>query len=525
MKAPSRRAVLRWSGATGLVTAVPAAGVGGWFYTRARRSNVGRLSFANRLRIPPLLVPERTERGEKRFRLRAQRGTAQLLAGRRTPGWGYNGPYLGPTLRARRGDRVIVEVSNDLAETTTTHWHGMRLPARMDGGPHQPIAPGTTWRPAWTIDQPAATLWYHPHLHERTAAHVYQGLAGMFIVDDEVSEGLRLPAQYGVDDVPLIIQDKKFRGDGALDASGMRFGGLSLTGLLGDEILVNGTHDPYLEVTRSLLRLRLLNASNARVYDIGFADGRDFRLIATDAGLERAPRTLRRVPLSPGERAEIVVAFAPGERAVLRGHPPRMGANPVYERLAGGDDAFDLLELRAARRLEPSPPLPARLAEPEPIPAGAGSRTRSFVMGDFTLDGRTMDHHRIDHVVETGAAEIWTVTNRGGFPSNGLPHSFHVHEVGFQILDVNGRAPAAHQRGRKDTVFVPPDTTVRLAMRFGRHSDPVHPYMYHCHLLAHEDAGMMGQFVVVSPQDRARVGGRAAGGGEGGDRHGGHGHH
>ncbi|MBA9002539.1 multicopper oxidase family protein [Thermomonospora cellulosilytica] len=502
MRRPTRRAVLGWGGATGLVALGPVIGYGGWLYAGSGRSNVGRLSFRNRLRIPPLPAP--TERnGRKTFVLRAQEGTAELLPGRRTRTWGYNGAHLGPTLRAARGDRVAIELTNGLGETTTTHWHGMRLPAVMDGGPHQPIGPGATWRPYWTVEQPAATLWYHPHLHRRTAAHVYRGMAGMFLVDDDGPDGL--PGEYGVDDVPVIVQDKKFHDDGSLDDGGITFQGLSLTGLLGDTILVNGTYDPYLEVTRTHTRLRLLNASNARVYDIGFADDRPFWLVATDAGLTAAPQRMRRIMLSPGERAEIVVVLRPGERAVLRGHPPRMGANRIYERLTGGDDAFDLLQIRAAARLEQSPPLPARLAEPEPIPVTPRTLTREFVMGDFTLNGRTMDHGRIDQVVTAGSVEIWRVTNAGGFPANGLPHSFHVHEVGFQVLDVNGRPPAAHLRGRKDTVFVPPRTTMRLAMRFGRWSDPAHPYMYHCHLLAHEDAGMMGQFVVVSPRDRGRV--------------------
>ncbi|WP_199747978.1 multicopper oxidase family protein [Actinomadura sp. WAC 06369] len=505
---PSRRDVLRWGAAAGLVTAAPVLGYGGWLYAEAGRTNVGSLSFRNRLRIPPLLPPERTPEG-KVFRLRVGAGDSEFFQGKSTATWGYNGAYLGPTLRARRGDRVTVEVFNGLGETTTTHWHGMRLPAVMDGGPHQPIRPRAAWRPVWTIDQPAATLWYHPHLHGRTAEHVYRGLAGLFVVDDGEDPGL--PSEYGVDDVPIVLQDKNFHEDGSLDSSGIRFAGLSVTGLLGDEILVNGTRDPFLEVTRTRVRLRILNASNARVYDAGFTDGRTFALVGTDAGLLAAPVPLRRIMLSPGERAEIVVPFAAGERAVLRSRPPRLGANRVYERLAGGDDTFDLLQIRAAPRLAESPPVPARLADVPPVPAGPGTRTRSFVMADFTLNGRTMDHHRIDEVVEAGAVEIWEVTNAGGFPGNGLPHSFHVHEVGYRVLDVNGERPPPHLRGRKDTVFVPPRTTVRLAMRFGPHSDPVHPYMYHCHLLAHEDAGMMGQFLVVSPEDRHKVRGRPIG--------------
>jgi FtsP/CotA-like multicopper oxidase with cupredoxin domain len=143
---------------------------------------------------------------------------------------------------------VAFEVSNKLRETTTLHWHGMLLPAEMDGGPHQMIEAGATWNSSWTIEQPAATTWYHPHLHGETALHVYRGLAGLFLIDDE--ESARLPSRYGVDDIPIIIQDKMFKANGELHER------MNLTpfGMLGNRILVNGTYDPYLRITASRVR-------------------------------------------------------------------------------------------------------------------------------------------------------------------------------------------------------------------------------------------------------------------------------
>jgi FtsP/CotA-like multicopper oxidase with cupredoxin domain len=268
-------------------------------YIRADTTNVGELSFRNELRIPPLAEPSFAEAGRKVFDLEVQEGLSELLPGTRTETWGANGTHLAPTLRAARRDEVIVNVENGLAaETTTIHWHGMHLPAAADGGPHQTIEPGETWSPGWTIDQPAATLWYHPHPRGETEDHVYRGIVGMFILDDPQAAGLSLPDDYGVDDLPLIVQDKRFEDDGSLDLSK---GAVSPTGLLGDEILVNGTYDPHLEVTTKRVRLRLLNASNARVYTIGFADDRTFELIATDGGLLEAPESLERIQLSPGE--------------------------------------------------------------------------------------------------------------------------------------------------------------------------------------------------------------------------------
>jgi blue copper oxidase len=287
--------LLPWVLALGLVGAIGLAGLAAWFWSQADMSNVGQLGFANQLKIPPLLEPRVDGAGRKVFDLRLQAGTSQLLPGKPTPTWGVNGAYLGPTIRATRGDQVVMNVSNGLSETTTTiHWHGMHLPAAADGGPHQLIDPGATWSPSWRIDQPAATLWYHPHPHGATEDHVYRGVAGLFLLEDPQASRLPLPERYGVDDIPVILQDKRFTGDGALDFGEPAF---SPIGRLGADILVNGTHDPHLDITSQRVRLRLLNASTARVYNLGFADNRAFALIASDGGLLAAPHPTTRVPL------------------------------------------------------------------------------------------------------------------------------------------------------------------------------------------------------------------------------------
>lgn len=182
-----------------------------------------------------------------------------------------------------------MRVRNALPEPTTLHWHGMHLPARADGGPHQTIAPGRKWEPSWTIDQPAASLWYHPHGLGSTEDHVYRGLAGMWIVDDPISRSLPLPQTYGVDNIPLILQDKRLDDAGRLDFGQ---GWISPIGRLGDDMLINGTYDPHLRVAHRRVRFRLLNASTARIYNIGFADARPFALVATDGGLLEKPERL-----------------------------------------------------------------------------------------------------------------------------------------------------------------------------------------------------------------------------------------
>ncbi|MEO3852363.1 multicopper oxidase domain-containing protein [Streptomyces sp. B8F3] len=490
-----------------------AVGAGAWFYATADVSTVGKVDFANELRIPPLEEGEVDADGTRVFRLGMRAGETEFRPGRATPTWGFTSPataadtrwpgtYLGPTLRAERGEKVRVEVGNGLDEPSTVHWHGMHLPAAMDGGPHQRVAAGGEWRPHWTVDQPAATLWYHPHPHGRTERHVQRGLAGMFLVDDAQARGLGLPDEYGVNDVPVVVQDVRFDGDRFDHGHRM----MANTGFLGDETMVNGTLAPYQEVRDEVVRLRLLNASTARVYDFGFADDRAFDLVGTDGGLLGAPYRTDRVLLSPGERAEILVRVRPGERTVLRSSPPG-GGDFWQSRFAGGDDSFDVLELRAADTLRPAPAVPARFGDVElPDPADA-SRERHFDLRTSGINGQPMARDRIDATVERGATEIWNVRNR-----DGVTHNFHVHDVQFRVLEVDGEPPPPELRGRKDTVYVPNGREVKLVLRFDGPPDPDVPYMYHCHLLSHEDGGMMGQFAVVNPGEKA---GRPPGGGDG----------
>ncbi|MEU0387584.1 multicopper oxidase family protein [Streptomyces chartreusis] len=475
-------------GSSATAVAVAVGALFAWLWTDAKVSTVGKEPFDNALAIPPQAESSVDKDGTRVFDLRMRAGETEFRDGVKTPTWGFNGSYLGPTLRAQRGEKVRVRISNALGEASTVHWHGMHLPARMDGGPHQMIAPGGTWNPHWTVDQPAATLWYHPHPHGGTERHVRRGLAGLFLLDDERSARLPLPRRYGVDDLPLIVQDVRFDGARLAGDRGM----MQNVGFLGDRTMVNGTLRPFRQVHDELIRLRLLNASTARTYAFGFPDSRAFSLIATDGGLLKRPASLERVQLSPGERAEIVVRMRAGERVMLRSFPQDNYGDGWQRRFGGGDDSFDVLELRAAARLRQSPALPATLGKPE-IPGGEGSvRGRHFDLKRSGINGRPMDMGRVDETVTRGTTEVWTVRNR-----NGMPHNFHVHDVQFRVLEVNGSAPPPALSGPKDTVFVPHGTTMRLALRFTGPADPDTPYMYHCHLLYHEDEGMMGQFVVT----------------------------
>jgi FtsP/CotA-like multicopper oxidase with cupredoxin domain len=475
---------------------VPVLALGGllaWTWQASASDLRGTVDFRNALPVPPIADSEVVD-GVRVFDLTMQRGSTDFGTGTSYDTLGLDGDYLGPTLRAERGEQVRVDVTNEIGERSTLHWHGMHLPAAMDGGPHQMVEVDQTWSPTWRLDQPAATLWYHPHLHGETADHVYRGLAGLFLVDDEGTASLDLPGEYGVDDVPLVVQDKVLD-DGRL---GPGKGIFNPVGTLGDTLVVNGVVAPYLDVTTERVRLRLLNASSSRVFDFALDDGRPLDLVATDGGLLAAPERLSHVRLSPGERAEVVVQVEPGERAALVSLPTKVAGDPFQQRYSGGDDAFDVVELRAADDLAPSPDVPARLAAPEDLSDDEVAATREFRLSTPRINGRSMDMRRIDEVVEVGSTERWVVTN-----TDGTPHSFHLHDAQAQVVSYDGGPPPAHLRGRKDTVFLPGPVTVELLVRFDDFTDPDVPYMFHCHVLQHEDDGMMGQFVVVRPGEQA----------------------
>lgn len=442
------------------------------------------------LPVPPL-APSRTTGDTRRFTLTAMTGESQLIAGRpdvRTPTMGYDGAFLGPTLRATRGERITVDIRNDLGETTSLHWHGMHLPAAMDGGPHTPIAAGRTSTVDWHLTQPAATLWYHPHPHGETEIQVRRGLAGFFIVDDDVSGTTGLPSEYGVDDIPLALQDR------FLDANGriLRTDGDNALGTIGRTLLSNGVSGTHFTVTTELVRLRLLNGCSARFLDLRFDDDRPFTLVGTDGGLLTGPVELKRLLLSPGERAEIVVRFAPGDRVTLRTEQPEI-PGLSSQGILGDMIAGDFVEFRAERRLQPAGDWRLPADSREPLRERDAAHTRSFVMRVPFLNGRRMDLERIEAIVRLGDVEVWEVSTTDAFP-----HNFHIHDVQFRILDIDGSPPPRWLDGWTDTIPVFPNQTSRLIMRFEDYADDRIPYMMHCHMLQHEDKGMMGQFLVTA---------------------------
>ena len=451
-------------------------------------------SFTTPLPIPPLLKNLDGSADSARFAMTVGRGSVEFFPGKATATLGYNGNFLGPTIRVRNGQRFKIAVKNNLSQVTTLHWHGMHLPARWDGGPRQPIPPGTTWSPDFTIKQQAATLWYHPHAMGLTGEQVYHGLAGLVYIEDEVSDQLDIPKTYGVDDIPLVIQDRRFFANGQFAyVQNMHD---VMNGVIGNYLLVNGVMQPTLKVPGRLVRLRLLNGSNSSIYRIGFSDHRVFHVIASDGGFLETPAAMNSIVLSAGERAEVLVDFAVG------------GTSLQVEQMKGG--SFTAMRITTNTDKAGPARVPTHLRTLDRIPESEASGVREFIMETMamgggrmgmgmmgrrlTINGKKMDINRIDERVKLGSTEIWEITNRSAMMMS-MPHSMHLHDVQFQILSRNGQLPPPHERGRKDTVLIMPGETVRIISRF---HDYTGVYMYHCHLLEHEDDGMMGQFEVVA---------------------------
>lgn len=498
------------------------------------------------LAIPELYAGERRA-GVRAYDLNLQEGVSRFFEGLETPTIGVNQPFLGPTLEMHDGESVQMNVRSALSETATVHWHGFHLPARADGGPHQPIEPGGSWTARFDVRQRASMFWYHSHAHRRSGPQVYQGLAGMIYIRDKASEALDLPNDYGVDDIPLVVQDRAFASDGSfIYSTRMRN---VMMGMMGDTMLVNGVVEPVFEARSDRLRLRLLNGSNARFYRFGFDDGRSFQQIGSDGGLLEAPLQTDNVVLSPGERAQVIVDVSDGRPVSLLadgleimgmgmgdmgrgmmgsgrmrdsdrsmgnwmtgdrgGRGGMMGERQRRDGMMGGgmmDERrrFTVLDIQPAESRTKPIAMPRRLATLPRIDPGDAVRTRRFVLemgmgmrmmrgGGFTINGKSMDMQRIDESVKVNTTEIWQVEN-----ASMMAHPFHIHDVQFRILDRNGRSPDAAEQGLKDTVVVYPGETVRLLLRFEDYTDPDLPYMYHCHILEHEDAGMMGQFTVTA---------------------------
>lgn len=492
------------------------------------------------LPVPPLIEPDRNGV----VKLRLGKGRHAFRVGSEAASAGVNGSYLGPLLRLENGARVTLAVENALGEETTMHWHGLFVPSRLDGGPHNIIKPGETWSPEVTIDQPPSFNWFHPHMHGDTARQAHMGLAGLIVVTDGKDRERGLPQSYGIDDLPLVLQDRRVvEGEDVYAPDLMDL----IHGFRGDILIVNGVEGPVAAVPKGIVRLRLLNGANARNFHLRLSDGRPLQVFASDGGFVAAPGPVDRLTVAPGERYECLVDFSNGSAVDL---------------LTLADDEDTGEELHVMRFVPDAglpvavTAIPARLEDPGMPDPSLSIRRRSFVfderlaanmalmtapsgqmesghdmagmhsghdMGSTEMEGmHDMDHsmhqgrsagdagapvaalasgvrmamagepfdmNRIDVEVKLGSFEIWELQTQE------MAHPFHIHGASFRILTKNGEPPLPHEAGWKDVALI--DGRAELLIRFDREADRDHPFMFHCHILEHEDVGMMAQFVTV----------------------------
>ncbi|MCW5660066.1 MAG: multicopper oxidase family protein [Burkholderiaceae bacterium] len=505
--------------------------------------------------------------------LHAEPGEVALRPGRPTRVWRYRGElargeakaltssaggYLGPIIRVRRGQRVRIDLINELPEPTIIHWHGLHLPDTMDGHPRFAVAPGGRFEYEFTVSNRAGSYWFHPHPHGRTGAQVYAGLAGLFLVSDDEEAALGLPS--GAQDLPLVIQDRNFdadnqlvypggaaaprRGRGMMGGGTMGGGGMmgrggmmggggmgsmmaGMMGVLGDQIVVNGSTESGRDVERRAYRLRLLNGSNSRTLKLAWSDRTPLTVIGNDGGLLAAPLQRDHVMLAPAERIDLWVDYgrwAPGTELTLRSLAFEGGIDMggMMGDMMGGSAAladgaaFAVHRFKVGRGAARNESLPQRLstiesAQPRFAVNYARPKVFELTMGMMVwgINGRGFDMLEASELetVKLGTQEIWEFRNegRGAMMGMVMPHSMHVHGLQFRVIErsVSRRFADEYDTvkaglvddGWKDTVLVMPGERVRILLRFADHPGL---FLYHCHMLEHEDSGLMRNYRVVA---------------------------
>jgi len=445
-------------------------------------ANAKKDSLGYKELIIPKLNKGELINGIRHYNMQIKESTHQFFEGYNTKTYGINQSYLGETIKLINNEEVSIDYTNNINETITMHGHGMHVPASQDGTAHQSIKPNTSWSSKFRVNQKACTNWYHSHAMNKTAKQVYKGLAGLIIIEDDEINKLSLPNNYGVDDIPLILQDRFFDNRAQLYYNpGMRD---IMMGYVSDILVTNGVLNPYIDVEAKEVRFRILNGSNSSVYNLAFGDDRTFKQIATDNSLLEKPVELYNLILSPGERAEIVVDFSDDLDEIVNFYDSRSNKS--------------FLKIKINKKAKNITTIPNRLTKLEKYSILDVKRERYFklsgMMGRLNINGLEMNMNYINEKVPLNSIEIWEVKN-----DMMMTHNFHIHATHFMIIQRNGKESYVleNEKGYKDTVRIPGGQSVKFIVKMKDYKDEKTPYMYHCHFLEHEDAGMMGQFTVI----------------------------
>ena len=405
-----------------------------------------------------------------------------LVAGKPADVFAYNGTIPGPTLEIREGDRVIVNFENRLAVATTVHWHGLHIPFESDGSPFHPVEPGQKRVYSFTLRPGSAgTYWYHPHPNHSTGYQVARGLYGAIIVranDD--------PLPRSMTERLIILSDNRFQEDGSIHHAEKGSETAIFdeeNGREGDVLFVNGQVMPSVPIRRGeVQRWRIINASAARVFRLALT-GQKMIHVGSDGGLFENPVEAGELTIANGERVEILVRGMgkPGDTTALQALPYDRYINQT--RPENWKITRDLLSLVVSS--EPpmqSAAIPAKLRVVPVLDTASASVRRVVTLSQGLINGKMMDMSRVDFTASLDSTEIWEVENIVG-----MDHPFHLHGFQFQVIDRNG-VPEPF-RSWKDMVNVPKHQRARFIVRFANYPGK---WMFHCHILDHEDHGMMG---------------------------------
>ncbi len=548
----SRRGLLRLAG-VGTIVLVGGAALGACANT-AQPAVGGTVGTVDGVGPRPTANPAFTP--DLDITLRAAPAEVQLLPGALTQVWSYQaqvhagdaaqvqaipGSYLGPIIRARTGQKLRVTFENELPEASQSsiiHWHGLHTPAHVDGHAGSVVRPGERYVYEFTVNDRAGTYWFHPHPHGTIGKQVIMGLAGLFLISDEEEEAAGLPT--GAQEIPVVIQDRTFDEQNQFVYAPDMMS--QMMGFLGDRILVNGTPDLSLDLATRAYRLRLLNGSNSRIYKLAWDTGTPLTVIGTDGGLLEAPVERPFVMLAPGERIELWAdlrdlsvgttltlvsqAFDGAEGVEADGGMGGMqGMSGMDHGAMGGTAngnapplgaALDILRVRVARQERETLTLPARLStiqrhrledavnQDAPRPVALSLRNM-----EWRINGKTFEMNVVapEEVVKLDTLELWEIINETNpgemMDPMGMAHPIHIHGGQFQVIgrEVLPELQAGWEgvkdgyvdEGWKDTVLVMPGERVRLLIAF---RDYPGTYVYHCHNIEHEDAGMMRNYRV-----------------------------
>ena len=440
--------------------------------------------FVTALRIPETIT--------NMTALAAQDVKDNLFNGQKASMQGYGNSVLGPTIRVMKGTNMNIEFQNKLTEHTNVHWHGLLVPASMDGHPEKMVMPNQGFNFQFNINQQAGASWYHPHVHKMTAKQVMQGLAGLFIVESPEEKALGLPS--GNFEIPLIIQDKRFNADGTIQYNPSM--SEKMSGYMGETVLVNATNRPFVDVSTRFYRFRILNASSARIYNLMMSNGADFHVIGSDGGILSQSEKVSNLVLSPGERLDVLVDFS---TAKVSDQVYLMSEKFSTMGVGQGVQAFKIMRFNVKNQETDTFKIPASLVN---VPKTTGStKTRSFALkmvmkhgnnssGMHQINGKVYDGNSIEETVALGAVETWEFDNSTGDE----PHPMHIHGVQFQVVSRSGgrNVILAHEKGWKDTVLVAPGERVKVISKF----EKLGKFVFHCHNLEHGDDGMMLNYEV-----------------------------